>query len=260
MLSYPPSFFLCVCVARPLLSRKEDGPRPGLRSPTPTPPPSPPSSGLDIPDVDLVVHYELPQDPEAFLHRSGEPGGWWWWLGGGGSAALAARVGTLGRAPERPAGAHTPQPLLAHLRPALFDPSVRIAESPATVTHEIVPARATWGGAVLGGRLPHSSELRPVAPGVPLSVRWAAEGRCAKLRGAHMTTAGEREPPDMQCTSALPPATRTLSGWVGGARGARRSAARQLPCPASNQTGGEGQQLLETTSARGAGRGPGAAP
>ena len=29
--------------------------------------------GLDIPDVDLVVHYELPQDPESFLHRSG---GW----------------------------------------------------------------------------------------------------------------------------------------------------------------------------------------
>lgn len=28
--------------------------------------------GLDIPDVDLVVHYELPQDPESFLHRSGE--------------------------------------------------------------------------------------------------------------------------------------------------------------------------------------------
>lgn len=27
--------------------------------------------GLDIPDVDLVVHYELPQDPESFLHRSG---------------------------------------------------------------------------------------------------------------------------------------------------------------------------------------------
>jgi superfamily II DNA/RNA helicase len=30
--------------------------------------------GLDIPDVDLVVHYELPQDPEGFLHRSGECG------------------------------------------------------------------------------------------------------------------------------------------------------------------------------------------
>ena len=29
--------------------------------------------GLDITDVDLVVHYELPQDPEAFLHRSGAP-------------------------------------------------------------------------------------------------------------------------------------------------------------------------------------------
>lgn len=29
--------------------------------------------GLDIPEVDLVVHYELPQDPEGFLHRSG---GW----------------------------------------------------------------------------------------------------------------------------------------------------------------------------------------
>ncbi len=27
--------------------------------------------GLDIPNVDLVVHYELPQDPESFLHRSG---------------------------------------------------------------------------------------------------------------------------------------------------------------------------------------------
>ncbi len=30
--------------------------------------------GLDIPDVDLVVHYELPQEPEAFLHRSGRTG------------------------------------------------------------------------------------------------------------------------------------------------------------------------------------------
>ncbi|KAI7840607.1 hypothetical protein COHA_005757 [Chlorella ohadii] len=30
--------------------------------------------GLDIPDVDLVVHYELPQDPESFLHRSGRTG------------------------------------------------------------------------------------------------------------------------------------------------------------------------------------------
>lgn len=30
--------------------------------------------GLDIPDVDLVVHYELPRDPEAFLHRSGRTG------------------------------------------------------------------------------------------------------------------------------------------------------------------------------------------
>ena len=28
--------------------------------------------GLDIPDVEVVVHYELPQDPESFLHRSGE--------------------------------------------------------------------------------------------------------------------------------------------------------------------------------------------
>ena len=25
--------------------------------------------GLDIPDVDLVVHYELPKDTESFLHR-----------------------------------------------------------------------------------------------------------------------------------------------------------------------------------------------
>lgn len=30
--------------------------------------------GLDIPEVDLVVHYELPRDPEAFLHRSGRTG------------------------------------------------------------------------------------------------------------------------------------------------------------------------------------------
>lgn len=40
--------------------------------------------GLDIPDVDLVVHYELPQDPESFLHRSGEP------------RRLAAVLGVLG--------------------------------------------------------------------------------------------------------------------------------------------------------------------
>lgn len=30
--------------------------------------------GLDIPDVEVVVHYELPQDPESFLHRSGRTG------------------------------------------------------------------------------------------------------------------------------------------------------------------------------------------
>ncbi|KXZ51538.1 hypothetical protein GPECTOR_12g501 [Gonium pectorale] len=30
--------------------------------------------GLDIPSVDLVVHYDVPQDNEAFLHRSGRTG------------------------------------------------------------------------------------------------------------------------------------------------------------------------------------------
>jgi superfamily II DNA/RNA helicase len=30
--------------------------------------------GLDIPSVDLVVHYDLPQDSESFLHRSGRTG------------------------------------------------------------------------------------------------------------------------------------------------------------------------------------------
>lgn len=30
--------------------------------------------GLDIPHVDLVVHYDLPGDNEAFLHRSGRTG------------------------------------------------------------------------------------------------------------------------------------------------------------------------------------------
>jgi ATP-dependent RNA helicase DDX21 len=30
--------------------------------------------GLDIPDVDLVVHYDLPNDAETFLHRSGRTG------------------------------------------------------------------------------------------------------------------------------------------------------------------------------------------
>ncbi|KAG2428695.1 hypothetical protein HXX76_011400 [Chlamydomonas incerta] len=30
--------------------------------------------GLDIPNVDLVVHYDVPQDNEAFLHRSGRTG------------------------------------------------------------------------------------------------------------------------------------------------------------------------------------------
>ncbi|KAF8057135.1 RH3A [Scenedesmus sp. PABB004] len=30
--------------------------------------------GLDIPNVDLVVHYDIPQDSESFLHRSGRTG------------------------------------------------------------------------------------------------------------------------------------------------------------------------------------------
>ncbi|XP_042518418.1 DEAD-box ATP-dependent RNA helicase 3, chloroplastic-like [Macadamia integrifolia] len=30
--------------------------------------------GLDIPNVDLVIHYELPSDPETFVHRSGRTG------------------------------------------------------------------------------------------------------------------------------------------------------------------------------------------
>eukprot|EP00850_Spirogloea_muscicola_P007994 SM000041S15553 [mRNA] locus=s41:699019:704411:- [translate_table: standard] len=32
------------------------------------------SRGLDIPNVDLVVHYEVPNDPETFVHRSGRTG------------------------------------------------------------------------------------------------------------------------------------------------------------------------------------------
>ena len=30
--------------------------------------------GLDIPEVDLVVQYHLPQDPESYVHRSGRTG------------------------------------------------------------------------------------------------------------------------------------------------------------------------------------------
>ena len=30
--------------------------------------------GLDIPNVELVLHYELPRDTESFLHRSGRTG------------------------------------------------------------------------------------------------------------------------------------------------------------------------------------------
>ncbi|KAF6257896.1 P-loop containing nucleoside triphosphate hydrolase protein [Scenedesmus sp. NREL 46B-D3] len=30
--------------------------------------------GLDIPNVDLIVHYDIPQDSESFLHRSGRTG------------------------------------------------------------------------------------------------------------------------------------------------------------------------------------------
>jgi superfamily II DNA/RNA helicase len=30
--------------------------------------------GLDIPNVDLIVHYDMPQDSESFLHRSGRTG------------------------------------------------------------------------------------------------------------------------------------------------------------------------------------------
>ena len=29
--------------------------------------------GLDIPNVDLVLHYELPKDTESFLHRCPSP-------------------------------------------------------------------------------------------------------------------------------------------------------------------------------------------
>lgn len=30
--------------------------------------------GLDIPNVDLIIHYEIPNDPETFVHRSGRTG------------------------------------------------------------------------------------------------------------------------------------------------------------------------------------------
>ena len=30
--------------------------------------------GLDIPEVDLVVQYHLPQDPDSYIHRSGRTG------------------------------------------------------------------------------------------------------------------------------------------------------------------------------------------
>ena len=30
--------------------------------------------GLDIPSVELVLHYDVPNDAEAFLHRSGRTG------------------------------------------------------------------------------------------------------------------------------------------------------------------------------------------
>eukprot|EP00271_Cylindrocystis_brebissonii_P011882 TRINITY_DN29887_c0_g1_i1.p1 TRINITY_DN29887_c0_g1~~TRINITY_DN29887_c0_g1_i1.p1 ORF type:complete len:956 (-),score=164.75 TRINITY_DN29887_c0_g1_i1:1469-4201(-) len=30
--------------------------------------------GLDVPNVDLVIHYEIPNDPETFVHRSGRTG------------------------------------------------------------------------------------------------------------------------------------------------------------------------------------------
>ncbi|KAF8387572.1 hypothetical protein HHK36_026226 [Tetracentron sinense] len=32
------------------------------------------SRGLDIPNVDLIIHYEMPNDPETFVHRSGRTG------------------------------------------------------------------------------------------------------------------------------------------------------------------------------------------
>ncbi|KAL3694990.1 hypothetical protein R1sor_008641 [Riccia sorocarpa] len=32
------------------------------------------SRGLDIPNVDLIVHFEIPNDPETFVHRSGRTG------------------------------------------------------------------------------------------------------------------------------------------------------------------------------------------
>lgn len=40
--------------------------------------------GLDIPNVDLIIHYELPNDPETFVHRSGRTGR----AGKGGTAIL----------------------------------------------------------------------------------------------------------------------------------------------------------------------------
>ena len=30
--------------------------------------------GLDIPSVEVVIHFDVPQDNEAFLHRSGRTG------------------------------------------------------------------------------------------------------------------------------------------------------------------------------------------
>ena len=73
--------------------------------------------GLDIANVDLVVHYELPRDQDSFLHRCVPAAGWWHRLGSGCMAlqlAIASDPHHVGESICCPAGSSSIDELAAH--------------------------------------------------------------------------------------------------------------------------------------------------